>query len=69
MKIRFDYYTSSVSLAAEAFTLAEDCGADEVCLRKNTYGDIPFNIDGEIDFAKMTKLMEFFETNGFSETN
>ena len=69
MKIRFDYYTTSAALAAEAFTLANECGAIEIRLNKNTYGDYPFNIDGEIDFAHMAQLMAFFEDNNFSDTN
>ena len=69
MKIRFDYYTKSVALAAEAYTLAEECAAGDITLSKNTYGDYPFNICGEIDFAQMPKLMAFFEDNNFSDTN
>lgn len=69
MKIRFDYYTTSAKLAAEAFVLAEDCGANDIRLNKNTYGDMPFNIDGDIDYTLMPKLMEFFEANGFTDQN
>ena len=69
MKIRFDYYTPSATLVAEAFVLAEECGATEIRLNKNNYADIPFNIDGDIDFTKMPKLMEFFEANDFTDQN
>ena len=69
MKITFEYYTNHASSAAEAFTVAADCELETLALNKTTWGAMNYSISGEGDYESIAPLMEFFNTNGFSDEN
>lgn len=68
MKIRFDTNTKDANKAAEAFVrIDSEALPKSLSLTLNTWGDIYYNIDGEVD-SKYSKLLEeLFDNASFNE--
>ena len=68
MKIRFDTNTKDADAAASAWLrLDAEASPKDLTLTINSWGDLHYNISGEID-SKYVKLMEdLFNTSDFNE--
>lgn len=68
MKIRFDTNTKSVELASHAFIkLSNVAQPKDLNLSLNTWGDLCYSINGEVDSKHATLLEELFGNDNFNE--
>jgi hypothetical protein len=58
MKVRFDTHTKDVDAAASAFVRLAEMGVTDVTLSKNTWGNISYNLHGDIHVDNISLLTE-----------
>jgi len=58
MKLRFDTHTKDVDAAASAFVKLAESGVTDISLSKNIWGNISYNLHGDIHVDNINMLAE-----------